>query len=196
MCGVDRDTGGMQRELWRVPDIQSETARQQIRQQADAAWQAGSLHLTGAPEKYPRTGGRQSTMPAWVDSASEARGGSNVDLHTSAGGDTQVAAAVAVPGRPKRRHEHEHGQDTAMRNQMQGTHTDETSGTPGARQQEAGKARWHSGVNDSRGAMEGTAHMAVQMMTKAAAGAEQQDSMDSARDSADTVRTHVNGSEC
>ena len=37
-------------------------------------------------------------MPAWVDSASEARGGSNADLHTSAGGDMQVAAAVAVPG--------------------------------------------------------------------------------------------------
>jgi hypothetical protein len=51
-------------------------------------------------------------------------------------------------------------------------------------------------VDDSRGAMEGTAHMAMRMMAKAAAGAEQQDSMDSARDSADTVRTHVNGSEC
>ena len=130
--------------------IQSETARQHVRQQADIAWRAGSLHLTGALEKYPRTGGRQSTMSAWVDSANEALGGSDADLHTSAGGDTPVAAAVAVPGRPRRRNEHAHGQDTTTRNQMQGTHTKETNGTSETRQKEAGKAQRHSRMDDSR----------------------------------------------
>ena len=135
-------------------------------------------------------------MSAWVDSANEARGGSDADLHTSAGGDTPVAAAVAVPGRPRRRNEHAHGQDTTTRNQMQGTHTKETNGTPETRQKEAGKAQRHSRMDDSRGTMEGTAHMAAQMMAQAAAGAVQQGSVDSARDNTDTVRTHVNGSEC
>ena len=98
--GVQRDrTGGLEP----VPcvgnfgacPIRDAATQQRVRQQADAAWQAGSLRLTGATERHPPAS-TQPTLLSWVDSARVSCGGSREDMHTHGGAARRAVTNLAA----------------------------------------------------------------------------------------------------